>query len=286
VSCLVKGPCDKGTISLQKEEQEFWERLEKNGDEVELKYARDLPDDTPRLILRALAEFERDVAEFCFSDTRGLVLDAGCGNGNLLMRALPSLKADYVGTDFSKNMLGRATTRARDSDVGNALFLQSSVDHLPFKDQSFDRVICSGVLTCLSTVGKATAAMKEFQRVLKPGGLLVVDFFNSKSHFTIIRKHLFREAINPPEYVSPLEFRAELERAGFEILAYRGFDFKLCQGYLFMSRLRPIVDPCFVQERFSRFMESRVVPKMPGLSLLGYRVYVKCRKRGTSIVSV
>ncbi len=266
-------------MSLQKEEQVFWERLEKNGDEVELKYARDLPDDTPKFILQMLAEFEKDVVEFCFSDAKGLVLDAGCGNGNLLMRALPSLEANYVATDFSKNMLGRAASRAKNEDAKDTLFLQSSVDHLPFKDQSFDHVICSGVLTCLPTVGDATAALKEFQRVLKPGGVLVVDFFNRMSHFTIIRKHLFREAINPPEYVSPLAFRAELEDAGFEILAYRGFDFKLCQGYLFMSSLRPIIDPCFVQERFSRFLESRVVPKLPRMSLLGYRVYVKCRKK-------
>lgn len=267
-------------MSLQKEEQAFWERLEKNGDELELKYARDLPDDTPKLILRMLAEFERDVAEFCFSDAKGLVLDAGCGNGNLLMRALPSLEANYVGTDFSKNMLGRAAIRAKHKDAKDALFLQSSVDRLPFKDQSFDRVICSGVLTCLPTMGDAIASLKEFQRVLKPSGVLVVDFFNRMSHFTIIRKHLFKEAINPPEYVSPFAFRAELERAGFEILAYRGFDFKLCQGYLFMSRFQPIIDPCFVQERFSRFMESKVVSRLPQISLLGYRVYVKCRKKG------
>lgn len=275
-SCSV-GIKGVGIKSLQKEEQVFWERLEKNGVDVELKYARDLPDDTPEFILHTLANFERDVAEFCFSGAEGLVLDAGCGNGNLLMRAMPSLKANYVGTDFSRNMLGRAASRARGAK--NALFLQSSVGRLPFKDLSFDRVICSGVLTCLPTVGDAAAALEEFQRVLKPGGVLVVDFFNRMSHFTMVRKHLFREAINPPEYVSPLAFRAELDDAGFEVLEYRGFDFKLCQGYLFMSRLRPIIDPCFFQERFSRFLESRVVPRLPQMSLLGYRVYVKCRKR-------
>lgn len=274
----MKGSCDAVTKSLQREEQEFWECLEKKGVEVELKYARDLPDDTPDFILRMLAEFERDVAEFCFAGAEGLVLDAGCGNGNLLMRAKPSLRADYIGTDFSKNMLRRAATRARSGCDKNALFLQSSVDRLPFKDESFDRVVCSGVLTCLPKVGDAAAALKEFQRVLKPGGFLVVDFFNSMSHFTIIRKRLFGEAINPPEYISPLAFRSEIEDAGFDVLTYRGFDFKLCQGYLFMSRLRPIVDPCFVQERFSRFMESHVVPKIPELSLLGYRIYVKCQK--------
>ncbi len=271
-----------GTKSLQKDEHMFWERLEKNGVEVELKYARDLPDDTPEFILRMLAEFERDVAEFCFSGAEGTVLDAGCGNGNLLMRAMPSLKADYIGTDFSRNMLCRAAARAgnaKDALLKRALFLQSSVDHLPFKDRSFDRVICSGVLTCLPTVSNAAAALREFQRVLKPGGVLVVDFFNRTSHFTIVRRRLFKEKISPPEYVSPFAFRSELEDAGFEVLTYRGFDFKLYQGYLFMSSLRPIIDPCFVQERFSRLMEAYVVPKIPELSLLGYRVYVKCLKK-------
>lgn len=265
--------------SLQKEEHEFWECLEKNGVEVELKYARDLPDDTPKFILRMLSEFERDVAAFCFNGAKGRVLDAGCGNGNLLFRSLPYLQAQYVGMDFSRNMLQRAACRAYDAK--NARFLQGGIDRLPFKDQSFDRVVCSGVITCLPSVEGTREALKEFCRVLKPGGTLVVDFFNCQSHFTLVRRHLFREKINPPEYISPLAFKADLNQAGFEVQAYRGFDFKPYQGYLFMSRLQPIIDPCFVQERFSRFLESKVVPRLPGLSLLGYRIYVRCRKGGT-----
>ncbi len=108
----------------------------------------------------------------------------------------------------------------------------------------------------------------------------MVDFFNCGSHFTLVRQHVFREKICPPEYISPSAFKAELNEAGFEALDYRGFDFKPYQGYLFMSNLRPIIDPCFVQERFSRFLEAKVVPRLPGLNLLGYRVYVRCRKRG------
>jgi len=105
-----------------------------------------------------------------------------------------------------------------------------------------------------------------------------VDFFNSISHYTLVRRHIFREPIYPPEYVSPSEFKNELESAGFRVLTYRGFDFKICQGYLFMSRWRPLVDPGYVQERFSCFLERKVMSKWPKLSLLGYRVYVKCIK--------
>ena len=267
---------------LQKEELEFWECQKRNGDYTDLKLARDLPDDTPDFILGVLSDFEKGAAEFCFSGAEGRILDAGCGNGNLLMRALKedtnkSMLRQYVGMDFSRNMLGRAAFRA--ADDFRTGFLQGSVTSLPFQDRSFDWVASSGVLTCLPTPQAASQSLQEFNRVLKPGGVLVVDFFNSVSHYTLVRRHIFRESINPPEYVSPSKFQSELESAGFQVLTYRGFDFKLCQGYLFMSRWRPLIDPRYVQERLSYFLESKITSKWPKLSLLGYRIYVKCIKK-------
>jgi SAM-dependent methyltransferase len=179
--------------------------------------------------------------------------------------------------DFSRNMLGRAASRA--ADFSRAAFLQGSVTSLPFRDQSFDWVASSGVLTCLPDPESAALALQEFYRVLKPGGVLVVDFFNRISHYTLIRKHLFRESIKPPEYVSPSEFRKSLESAGFAVQTYRGFDFKPCQGYLFMSRWRPLVDPGFCQEKLSSYLERCVIPRLPQANLLGYRIYVKCIKK-------
>jgi ubiquinone/menaquinone biosynthesis C-methylase UbiE len=271
---------------LEKDELDFWESQKRCGDEMDLKMARDLPDDTPDFILKMMGDFEDEASRFCFSGAHGRVLDAGCGNGNLLMRALKNRKSkekaespalQIIGMDFSSNMLGRAAHRAVEDD--RAGFLQGSVTALPFQDQSFDRVVSSGVLTCLPNTQASAGALQEFYRVLKPEGVLVVDFFSRISHYTMIRKHLFLEPINPPEYVSPAEFQRSLEDAGFAVLAHRGFDFKPCQGYLFLSRWRPIVDPCYFQERLSRFLERRVLPGRPGLNLLGYRIYVKCIKK-------
>jgi len=233
-----------------------------------------------------MGDFEEEAARFCFSGMRGRVLDAGCGNGNLLLRALKNEKSkaeakspalQIIGMDFSSNMLGRAALRA--ADEKRAGFLQGSVTSLPFQDQSFDRVVSSGVLTCLPNTQAAARALQEFYRVLKPEGVLVVDFFSRTSHYTRIRKHLFREPINPPEYVSPAEFQRALEDAGFAVLTCRGFDFKPCQGYLFLSRWRTIIDPGYFQERFSSFLERKILPNRPGLNLLGYRIYVKCIKK-------
>lgn len=272
--------------SQEREELDYWEGQKRCGEEIDLKLARDLPDDTPDFILKMMTDFEQDAAGFCFSGAKGLVLDAGCGSGNLLLRALKDERGQdkreqsawqVIGMDFSGNMLGRAAFRAGGDE--RAGFLQGSVTSLPFRDQSFDRVVSSGVLTCLPNTQAAERALQEFYRVLKPEGTLAVDFFSRTSHYTMIRKHIFRETINPPEYVSPAEFYGALEEAGFAVLACRGFDFKPCQGYLFMSRWRPILDPVFFQERLSRFLERRVLPGRPGLNLLGYRIYVKCIKK-------
>jgi len=271
---------------LQKEELDFWEGQKRCKEEMDLKLARDLPDDAPDFILKMMGDFEDEAARFCFSGAEGRVLDAGCGNGNLLMRALKNRKSkekaespalQIIGMDFSGNMLGRAAHRAKSDD--RAGFLQGSVTALPFRDLSFERVVSSGVLTCLPNSHAAARALQEFYRVLKPEGILVVDFFSRISHYTLIRKHIFRESINPPEYVSPAEFQRALEDAGFAVLACRGFDFKPCQGYLFLSRWRPIIDPCYFQERLSRFLERKVLPGRHRLNLLGYRIYVKCIKK-------
>jgi ubiquinone/menaquinone biosynthesis C-methylase UbiE len=264
-----------------KEEHRFWENVEKNGDMLDLRYARDLPDDTPGFILSHLTAFEQDVSKFCFENASGDLLDAGCGNANLLVHALkkhPIMRLNYTGMDFSKMMLARAERRLRDEHhPGSFRFLQGCVDDLPFVDAAFDRVVCSGVLTCLSSVREAEESLNEFYRVLRPGGELFVDFFNSSSHFTRARR-ICGEPINPPEYVSPDQFLLLLENAGFEALAWRGFDFKPFQGYLFMSRLKAL-DPLFIQERLSRRIESSLAARSSRISKLGYRVYVKCIKK-------
>ena len=259
---------------MDREELDFWEAQTRCGEAVDLKLARDLPDDTPDYILKMMEDFEEEVSKFCFSGARGRVLDAGCGNGNLLLRTLRRDNAgvagrpvlQMVGMDFSRNMLGRAAMRAADDHRTG--FLRGSVTSLPFRDCSFDHVVSSGVLTCLPHTAPAIAALWEFYRILKPEGTLVVDFFNQASHYTLVRKHIFKETIKPPEYMRPAEFYRSLEEAGFAAVSCRGFDFKPCQGYLFLSRWRGMIDPGHIQERLSSFLERMIEPGKE-LNLLG-----------------
>jgi len=127
-------------------------------------------------------EFEERAAAFSFAGSKGMVLDAGCGNGELLIAALEmgiakENGARFIGMDFSANMLGRA--KLRTSGDPRTAFLQGSITSLPFVDRSFNWVVSSGVLTCLATPQSMAEALQEFNRVLCPGGGLVVDFFTA-----------------------------------------------------------------------------------------------------------
>ena len=87
------------------------------------------------------------------------VLDVACGSAPL-HTLLPDA---WVGLDVSMSELDRARARGRGPlVVGDAAVL-------PFRDGSFDAVVCS---MALMLVQPLDAALAEVARVLRPGGLL------------------------------------------------------------------------------------------------------------------
>lgn len=95
-----------------------------------------------------------------------LVLDAGCGTGalsNSLAR-----RAKTVGIDISPVALRLCRRR------GLTQMAVASVLRLPFPDACFDVVISCDVL-CHAAVPDKREALRELARVLKPGGLLLLN---------------------------------------------------------------------------------------------------------------
>jgi len=97
-----------------------------------------------------------------------LVLDVGSGTGNLALR-LKEQDCEVVATDFCRQALECHTTKDRDCSV----LLSDLTKGLPFKDAAFDGIVCNNVLYTLSARDQVKAA-REFQRVLRPGGRVVV----------------------------------------------------------------------------------------------------------------
>lgn len=101
-----------------------------------------------------------------------LILDAGCGNGR---HSLPLARAGFrvVGLDRSGPLLAAARHAA-----GGAkwpYFVRDSYTRLPFDSGVFDAVLWLG--TSLGYLGEQgdRVAVREFRRVLVPGGRLVIE---------------------------------------------------------------------------------------------------------------
>ncbi len=97
------------------------------------------------------------------------VLDAGCGPGTITLGlARKVAPGRVIGIDVEASQFETARDAAKREGL-NVEFRQGSVYQLPFEDQHFDAVFSHAVLEHLSD---AAAAMAEFRRVLKPGGVI------------------------------------------------------------------------------------------------------------------
>jgi len=98
------------------------------------------------------------------------ILEAGCGTGLLLAEAA-RIGRSAVGFDLSHGMLSLAHER------GLAV-VQGSLAHIPLPDASVDLVYCMKVLAHVPPIQQAIA---ELARVTRPGGHLLLEFYNPRS---------------------------------------------------------------------------------------------------------
>lgn len=132
------------------------------------------------------------------------VLDAGCGTGITLswLRQYSAPK-DVVGIDVSEHALDFCRAR------GHTSVANESVEDLPYDDASFDLIVCNDVIQHLVDDGRA---LREFHRVLRPGGCL-----NVRTNCKLgIGKDKAAASENYRMY-TPEELEEKLTGAGFEV---------------------------------------------------------------------
>ena len=96
----------------------------------------------------------------------GVALDAACGTGRHAAY-LASLGHKIVGVDSSPGMLAVAREK-----IPQGEFHEAQLDELPLEDDSVDLVVCAIALVHLPEIEQP---FREFARVLRPGGHLVVS---------------------------------------------------------------------------------------------------------------
>ena len=118
------------------------------------------------------------------------ILDAGCGTGSILKQL--GNPAKNVGVDLAPE----AVSFCRQRGLTNVQ--QADICALPFANASFDVVICSSVLYH-QWVKDPAVAVRELHRVLRPGGLLLLNvpalrFLHSAHDEAVMTAHRFKKS--------------------------------------------------------------------------------------------
>lgn len=97
-------------------------------------------------------------------------LDAGCGAGTYT-RHLFAHGMDVAGVDYSLPAIQKARTRSPQA----IQYAVADVRRLPFRPDTFDGVLCFGVMQAL---GESESALTELCLLTRPGGELWLDALN------------------------------------------------------------------------------------------------------------
>ncbi len=141
------------------------------------------------------------------------ILDIGCSNGVLLKSLEHQGYANIYGVDINNSAINYCIT----TGLKTAFCMDGA--HLNFSDNEFDIIIASDVL---EHIDNDKSALKEWLRVLKPGGKLIVfvPAFNFLwSNHDILNQHYRR--------YSKKVFVKTVTQAGFEIKKVSYWNFLL-----------------------------------------------------------
>lgn len=147
----------------------------------------------------------------------GNVVEFGCGPG-FFTRAVAANATHVLATDIADQMLDRA--KANLKDVKNVSFQKMNSERTPFPDNLFDTVFTANVVQILEHPEKA---INEAYRVLKPGGRLLLLYYNFDSlgvfdKFKVYVRFLSRFHGVPYRHMMSMdEISAMAESAGFKV---------------------------------------------------------------------
>lgn len=125
-----------------------------------------------------------DIVNESMLNATSIVLDAGCGSGR--WTGFIADRVQHVdAVDPSQAVFAASRLLAHKKNVRIS---QASIDHLPFYDNTFDFILCLGVLHHIPDTEKA---LQDLVKKLKPGGHVLLYFYYNLENRGSFYKFLF-----------------------------------------------------------------------------------------------
>ncbi|MDD4983826.1 MAG: class I SAM-dependent methyltransferase [Candidatus ainarchaeum sp.] len=196
--------------------------------------------------------------------SESIVFDAGCGNG--IYTVPMSNKAEkIIAVDFSQEMLSEFAKSIEKQNLKNITLVQGNLLNLSFKNNYFDMVTCFS--TCYY-IEAFDSVIKELNRVLKKGGLLILDCGISHSLNALYSKKRFKV---PQFFVSNKKLKHTLNVCGFDIVEERTFEIIPRVGINILKKGLDLI--------ICNKMVDELISSMPILKYFSFRRFVVCKKR-------
>lgn len=152
--------------------------------------------------------------------TSGDAVDLGCGTGTYT-QLLDALGFRVTGIDNAPGLLAIARERLQERPVN---LVAGSITELPLCDHTQDLALSMGVLQHVDDVPRV---LDEMKRVLRPGGLLLIETLNRYSLFRFLQLclRIQRYAAMDAELkrYSPWRLRQAVQNSGFVNVQLHGF---------------------------------------------------------------
>lgn len=150
---------------------------------------------------------------------KGLILDAGCGSGNLSFR-LAEKDFNIFSVDLAEKSLAFLRQKIKTLHLEKKITVKkASLEHIPAKENTFDGIVCGEVLEHINQDKKI---IKEFYRILKKKGVCIVtvpghpELWDISDDISGHKRRYTREGL-----------RQKFEKVGFQVVSSQYWGFPL-----------------------------------------------------------
>lgn len=199
-----------------------------------------------------------------------VILDIGCGTGRITSKLIKK-GSTVVAIDFSGESIDVCKSRFNTplELSTNIHFIRADACNLPFKDNSFNKCLCSEVFEHIPSEKERVKVIREANRVLKDQGVFLLTTFNYS-----LRKFIGRKRETPKE-------------AALYIYRYDYFSLKRMLGCHFKDEIKIIgilnlihFIPLKLLNKYKKLFTllDKLIEETPSSYLFAHLLSAKCRK--------